>query len=77
MKTAVIKIRNWVKSNGDISTNGKRITYSFAELENAIQLALEKEKAQLLKFWEGGMKCTEEGEQSFDEYYNQNYNQNK
>jgi hypothetical protein len=31
------------------------------------------EKQQAFEFWQGGIKCTEEGGKSFDQYYNDTY----
>ena len=35
--------------------------------------ALKIEKEQMFEFWNGGIKCTEEGGKSFDQYYNETY----
>lgn len=33
----------------------------------------EKEREQMLEFWEGGINCTEEGGKSFDQFVKENY----
>jgi hypothetical protein len=35
--------------------------------------AKEMEEQILLEFWNGGIKCTEEGGKSFEQYYNETF----
>jgi hypothetical protein len=35
--------------------------------------AKEIEKKQAFQFWQGGMKCTEQGGKSFEQYYNETF----
>lgn len=44
-----------------------------AEMKSIIDKAKEMEKQQAFDFWQGGIKCTEEGGKSFEQYYNQTY----
>ena len=37
------------------------------------QQAKEIEKEQMFEFWNGGIKCTEEGGKSFEQYYDETY----
>ena len=39
--------------------------------------ALAMEKEQMLELWNGGIKCTEEGGKSFDQYHNETYKSNQ
>ena len=47
-KTAVILIRDWVRTNGNMSDDGKFITYSCKELEKVIAQVIEMEKEQII-----------------------------
>jgi hypothetical protein len=38
-----------------------------------IEQAKEMERELAFEFWQGGIKCTEEGGKSFDQYYNEKY----
>lgn len=40
---------------------------------DVIEKAKEMERQQSFDFWQGGIKCTEEGGKSFDQYYNETY----
>jgi uncharacterized protein (DUF169 family) len=40
MENGIITIRNWIRTNGSISEDGKSITYDCAELEKTINEAL-------------------------------------
>ena len=35
------------------------------------------EKGQMFEFWQGGINCTEEDGKSFDQYYNETYQNQK
>jgi hypothetical protein len=52
-----------------------RITFKEWFKEQAIVLkeAKEMEREIAFEFWQGGIKCTEEGGKSFDQYYNEKY----
>lgn len=41
--TAVIQIRNWIRTNGKMSEDGKQITYSCNELDDIIEQKLKVE----------------------------------
>jgi hypothetical protein len=47
--------------------------FAHAILDQEIQRAKEMEYEQALEFWKGGIKCTESGGKSFDQYYNQTF----
>jgi hypothetical protein len=40
---------------------------------NSYNVLEEMEEQQAFEFWQGGIKCTDEGGKSFDQYYNQTY----
>ena len=40
MENGIITIRNWIRTNGSMSEDGKSITYDCAELEKTINEAL-------------------------------------
>ena len=42
-----------------------------------IEQAKEMEKGQMFEFWKGGIRCTEQGGKSFDQYYNETYQNQK
>ena len=42
-------------------------------MKNVFQHAKAMEREQMLEFWQGGINCSEEGGESFDQYYNQTY----
>ena len=69
-QTAVIHIRNWVRTNGEISEDGQSITYSCNELEKVIEQAKEMEKEQHRKTYHQGLNSNF---QDFEQYYNENY----
>ena len=46
-KTAVILIRDWVRTNGNMSGDGKLIAYSCKNLEKVIAQVIELEKKQI------------------------------
>jgi len=43
------------------------------DLDNIFEQAKEMEKQQAFQFWQGGMKCTEQGGKSFEQYYNETF----
>ena len=47
--------------------------YAIHQLENEIEQAKEMEISEMFEFWIGGIKCTEEGGKSFDQYYNETF----
>lgn len=49
------------------------ITSSHPIIKSVIEKAREMEKQQAFEFWQGGMKCTEQGGKSFDQYYHENF----
>jgi len=48
-QTTVMRIRNWVRINGETSEDGESITYSCASLEKLIREAKAMEKEQMLE----------------------------
>jgi hypothetical protein len=42
---------------------------------NSYNILEEMEEQQAFEFWQGGIKCTDEGGKSFDQYYNETYKQ--
>jgi hypothetical protein len=49
------------------------IKFYFEQEVKLIEQAKEMEKQQAFEFWQGGIKCTEEGGKSFDQYYNETF----
>ena len=58
-KTAVILIRDWIRTNGNMSDDGKFITYSCKKLEEVITQAKEMEKQQSNKLLNVIKDCRE------------------
>jgi hypothetical protein len=55
---------------------GKGIsTDKVIELHYLFDQAKAMEEQQAFEFWQGGIKCTDEGGKSFDKYYNETYKQ--
>jgi hypothetical protein len=82
MKTGIDKIIDKVNFQLEIVemdfNNGVEISMRvFNKMLKEIKTQCEKEKAkerqQAFEFWQGGIKCTEEGGKSFDQYYNETY----
>jgi hypothetical protein len=53
---SIIYIRSWVRTNGEMSEDGKSITYSCAELEAVIREAKAMHKDEIEDAWLNGMK---------------------
>jgi|DEB3_MinimDraft_2_1074329.scaffolds.fasta_scaffold101166_1 hypothetical protein len=75
-QSSVIHIRNWVRTNGDMSEDGKSITYSCKELEAIIEQAKAMHKEEIVHSYrcgaaEVGMIAIDKPEQ----YYNETFNQ--
>jgi hypothetical protein len=49
--------------------------YDAKSSKDILEQALAMEKEQMFELWNGGMDCTEEGGKSFDQYYNETYNE--
>jgi hypothetical protein len=43
--------------------------------QEEIDQAKAMEEQQAFEFWQGGIKCTDEGGKSFDKYFNETYKQ--
>jgi roadblock/LC7 domain-containing protein len=56
-QTAVIKIRNWIRTNGEMSEDGKFITYSCSDLEEEIKQAKEMEKQKAHEYAQFAIMC--------------------
>lgn len=77
-QSSVIHIRNWVRTNGDMSEDGQSITYSCKELEAIIEQAKAMHKEELEFAFKGGMSLVEghllKPIDKFEEFYNQKFN---
>ena len=47
------------------------------QTEHLFEQAKEMENEQAFEFWKGGIRCTEQGGKSFDQYYNETFNNQK
>jgi hypothetical protein len=57
-QSSINHIRTWVRTNGDMSEDGKSITYSCAELEAVIKEAKQMEKEQIIEADLAGVERT-------------------
>ena len=55
-QSSITHIRSWVRTNGEMSEDGKSITYSCAELESVIRVAEAMHKEEVQDAWLNGMK---------------------
>ena len=71
-QTAVEWLANhWKK----LQSKGEKM--SWQQIIDITELAKEMEKEQAFEFWKGGIRCTEQGGKSFDQYYNETYQNQK
>ena len=56
-------------------TQGPSNTVNGLKVKRIINQAKAMEEKQAFEFWQGGIKCTEEGGKSFEQYYNETYKQ--
>lgn len=82
MKTSIDKIIDKVNFQIEIVEmdfeNGVEISMRvfhkmLKEIKTQCEKEKEKERKKAFEFWQGGIKCTEEGGKSFDQYYNETY----
>ena len=77
-QTAVMRIRNWVRTNGEMSEDGESITYSCASLEKLIREAKAMEKEQIIDARQDGVDVVFKGYSiSNEEYYHETYGGDK
>lgn len=60
-QSAVIFIRDWVRTNGEMSEDGQSITYSCKDIESIIEQANKKFEKQIIESWIDGnsaLGCT-------------------
>ena len=83
-QSSITHIRSWVRTNGEMSEDGKSITYSCAELEAVIREAEAMHKEEVEDAWLNGMKKEMIAPLSIDnyrpeaeEYYNETYTNEK
>lgn len=78
-KSSITHIRSWVRTNGEMSEDGKSITYSCAELEAVIREAKAMHKEEMINF---SYKVLNESNDSFNGYvdeekiYNETFGDN-
>lgn len=72
-ETAVIIIRNWVRTNGNMSDDGEFITYSCKKLEEVIAQAIEMEKKQIINACEKFGNLNGVDIEDYQQYYNETY----
>jgi len=77
-QTAVMRIRNWVRINGEMSEDRESITYSCASLEKLIREAEAMEKEQIVHCYEKAYRdgYIDNGK-SGEAYYNETYGGDK
>jgi len=73
-QSSINHIRTWVRTNGDMSEDGKSITYSCAELEAVIKEAKQMEKEQTMKaYYDGEADGRHNEYKGREQYYNETY----
>jgi hypothetical protein len=75
-QSSINHIRTWVRTNGDMSEDGKSITYSCAELEAVIKEAKQMEKEQITDSYIEGHSIYGESTNA-EQYYNDTYGETK
>ena len=55
-QSSITHIRSWVRTNGEMSEDGKSITYSCAELESVIREAKAMHKEEMKEMYLKGIK---------------------
>ncbi len=77
-QSSVIHIRNWVRTNGDMSEDGQSITYSCKELESIIAEAKAMHKEEIIEAHFEGQCDEREGYplEIAEQYYNETYGGN-
>lgn len=71
-KSSITHIRNWVRTNGEMSQDGKSITYSCAELEAVIREAEAMHKEEIAKSYFEGENRKWNSVNGY-EYYNEKF----
>lgn len=73
-QSSITHIRSWVRTNGEMSEDGKSITYSCAELESVIREAEAMHKEEIVKaYWGIGENVLMN---TGDYYYNETFGGN-
>ena len=67
--SSITHIRSWVRTNGEMSEDGKSITYSCAELEAVIRESLVMHKEDVKESYREGRT---DQQSSSDSFYNRN-----
>jgi hypothetical protein len=82
-KSSITHIRSWVRTNGEMSEDGKSITYSCAELEAVIREAKAMHKEEVKNAWLNGMRgemiaplSMNNYKPEAEEYYNETFGGN-
>lgn len=87
-QSSITHIRSWVRTNGEMSEDGKSITYSCAELESVIRVAEAMHKEEMANTWikacedilsaiENDTVASFSSEELFEQYYNETFGENK
>lgn len=71
-QSSVIQIRNWIRTNGDMSADGKTITYSCNELDALLEQAYYMHKEEIESAWDDN-EYIDSKFQTSKEYYNETY----
>lgn len=82
-QSSVILIRNWVRTNGEMSQDGQSITYSCKDIEAIIDQAKIMHKSEMAKTWDSALDAGQErawnvmrAYSDFDEYYENTFKNN-
>lgn len=67
-QSSITHIRSWVRTNGEMSEDGKSITYSCAELEAVIREAKAMHKEEVVEAYREGRS----DQQSKEKFYHRN-----
>lgn len=68
-QSSVIQIRNWIRTNGDMSADGKTIAYSCKELDALLEQAHYMHKEELREAYHQFLMSST----NFEQYYNETY----
>ena len=79
-QSSITHIRSWVRTNGEMSEDGKSITYSCAELEAVIREAKAMHKEEVLIAYSKALPITDGVFTAIDkahDYYNETFGETK
>lgn len=74
-QSSITHIRSWVRTNGEMSEDGKSITYSCAELEAVIREAKAMHKEEIVDSYIEGHSIYGENTNA-EQYYNETFGGN-